>query len=125
MADFADFKEYYSLAAKLVNEVSKEQVAECARMLALHLADYVQRFGDLPRNDALSLLGVTEIDDKRAALLSEGMQILVGYLAVVRDQPSEGAGGAGALICSLSHKRRRSIPCAQTLLIGEVSITLQ
>ena len=43
MSDFAEFKQCYSLADKLVNELTKEQLAEAARMMAVHLADYVQR----------------------------------------------------------------------------------
>ena len=89
MSDFAEFKQYYSLADKLIDELSKEQLAECARMMALHLADYVQRSGDIPRSDLLSLLGAAEVSDKQAALLKHGMQMLVGYLGAVRDAPED------------------------------------
>jgi hypothetical protein len=50
-------------------------------MLALHLVDYRFRFGDIPRQDVLDLLGATEISDDH---LRDSMELLVGYLATVR-----------------------------------------
>ena len=47
MSDFDEFKAYYALAGELIEELSKEQLAECARLLALHVADYQRRFGDI------------------------------------------------------------------------------
>ena len=64
--DFREFKAYYALSAKLIDAMTKEQVAECARLLALHLADYRQRFGDVPHRDLLTLLGVVEINEEQA-----------------------------------------------------------
>ena len=40
MADLSDFQQYYKLADFLIEESSKEQLAECARLLALDLAHY-------------------------------------------------------------------------------------
>ena len=54
-------------------------------MLALHLADYRSRVGEIPRQDPLDPLGVTEIKDEQARLLKDGMELLVGYLASMRD----------------------------------------
>jgi hypothetical protein len=42
-----------------------EQLAETPRLLALHLADYRSRFGEIPRPDLLDLLGATEIKDEK------------------------------------------------------------
>jgi hypothetical protein len=85
MSIFDEFKQYYSLCSKLLDELTKEQLAEVARMLALHVADYQARFGDTPRSDLLKLLGATEITEEQAKLLRDGMQTLVGYLALVLD----------------------------------------
>jgi len=85
VSDFQEFKAYYALVGELIEELSKEQLAECARLLALHVADYQQRFGDIPRSELLSLLGTVELTDEQCRLLRDGMQILAGYLATVRD----------------------------------------
>jgi hypothetical protein len=43
---FDQFKMYYSLSAKLIDNMTKEQLADVARMLALHAA---LPFGAIPR----------------------------------------------------------------------------
>ena len=43
------------------------------------------RFGEIPGQDLLALIGTTEISDEQARMLREGMEVLVGYLASVRD----------------------------------------
>jgi len=85
MSNFEEFKSYYALGDRLIEAMSPEQLADCLRMLALHLADYRFRFGDIPRQDVLDLLGATEISDNHARLLRDGMELLVGYLATVRE----------------------------------------
>jgi hypothetical protein len=83
MADLSDFQQYYKLADILVEQASKEQLAECARLLALNLAHYQGRFGEIPLEDTLAILGATEPNDEQAVLLSDGMEILVGLLGNV------------------------------------------
>jgi len=83
-SDFDEFKQYYALADKLYEMMTSEQILECMRMLALHLADYRLRFGAVERRDLLELVGATELTDEQTRLLKDGMQLLVGYLGVVR-----------------------------------------
>ena len=87
MPNLDEFKQYYSLCSKLIDEMSKEQLAEVARMLALRVADYQARFGDIPRSDLLTskLLRVTEISEEQAKLLRDGMQTLTAYIALILD----------------------------------------
>jgi hypothetical protein len=59
----------------------------------LHVADYQQRFGDIPRSDLLSLLGTVVLTDEQCRLLRDGMQILAGHLASVRDAQDEDDAG--------------------------------
>jgi hypothetical protein len=61
MSDLTEFEQYYLLAHELIDELSKDKLAECARMLALQLGDYARRLGDIPYPDLLLLLGVGEI----------------------------------------------------------------
>ena len=85
MSDFDEFKAYYALADRLMGTMKPEQLADCLRILALHLGDYRLRFGEIPGQDLLGLLGTTEISEDQARILREGMEVLVGYLASVRD----------------------------------------
>jgi hypothetical protein len=83
-SDLDDFKQYYALADQLYETMPSEQILECLRMLALHLADYRARFGVVERRDLLELVGVTELTDEHTNLLKDGIQLLVGYLGAVR-----------------------------------------
>ena len=83
MADLSEFKQYYLLADRLIEESSKEELAECARVLALNVAHYQARFGDIPLEDTLAILDETEPNDDQAAILRDGMEIIVGLLGHV------------------------------------------
>jgi hypothetical protein len=83
MADLSDFQQYYKLADILIEQASKEQLAECARLLALNLAHYQGRFGEIPLGDTLAILDATDPNDEQAVLLTDGMEILVGLLGGV------------------------------------------
>jgi len=83
MADLSDFQQYYKLADMLIEQASKEQLAECARLLALNLAHYQEKFGEIPLEDTLAVLGATEPNDAQAILLRDGMEVLVGVLGGV------------------------------------------
>jgi hypothetical protein len=83
MADLSEFQQYDKLADALIENSTKEQLAECARLLALNLAHYQGKFGEIPLEDTLALLGTTEPNDDQAVLLRDGMEILVGLLGGV------------------------------------------
>jgi hypothetical protein len=84
-SDFDEFKSYSALANQLIDAMTKEQVAECLHVMAVHLAEYQRRFGEIPRPDLLELVGATELNDHQTRLVRDGMELLAGYLATVRD----------------------------------------
>jgi hypothetical protein len=81
--DLTEFEQYYKLADFLIEETTKDQLAECARLLALNLAHYQSKFGEMPLDDTLAILDATEPNNEQAALLRDGMEILVGVLGGV------------------------------------------
>ncbi len=89
MHSLAHFKELCSLADGLIAEMSKEQLAETTRLLALHVAHYTQRYGNIPSMNVLELLGGIEPTEQQTDLLHDSMEILVGYLGTVRQLEEE------------------------------------
>lgn len=87
---FDQFESYAAVADQLIAELSKTQLAECARMLALHVADYRRQFGEIPHTDLLRLADTIKIGAEQAALLRDGMEILVGSLENVRERTDLG-----------------------------------
>jgi hypothetical protein len=83
MTNFSTFKEYYNLADQLIERSSKDDIAETARLLALNVAHYQSRYGELPLDETLAMIGMTNPNDRQVKLLADGMEILVGVLGSV------------------------------------------
>jgi hypothetical protein len=67
----------------LVEVAEKEDIAECARLLAMNVAHYKKRYGELPLEDQLSMSIADEINDQQAELVIDGMETLVDMLGTV------------------------------------------
>src|SRR3954454_19148769 len=83
MADLSTFQQYYKLADMLIETATKEQVAECARLLALNLAHYQAKYAEMPLEDSLAMIDMTEPNEAQVKLLTDGMQNFVGVLGNV------------------------------------------
>ncbi|MBU1775862.1 MAG: hypothetical protein KJ899_04390 [Gammaproteobacteria bacterium] len=83
MSDFATFKQFYNLADQLIEKSSKDDIAETARLLAMNLAHYQAKYGELPLDETLAMIGITKPNDEQVKMLADGMAILVGVLGGV------------------------------------------
>ena len=77
------FKEYYEHLDERIAESSKEDLAECARLLALNVAHYKQKYGELPLEEHMAMLSATDIDEDTATLLASGMLEMTVTLILV------------------------------------------
>jgi hypothetical protein len=73
------------LVDQLVEVAEKEDIAECARLLAMKVAHYKRRFGELSLEDRLAMIGAEEINDQQAELVIDGMETLVCMLGSVME----------------------------------------
>lgn len=83
MTDLSTFKHYHKLADSLIEQSTKEQIAECVRLLALNLAHHQSIHGEVPLDQTLALLDATESNEAQLKLLTGGMKNLVGVLGNV------------------------------------------
>ena len=83
MSDLSTFEQYYKLADQLIGKVSKEDLAECARLLALNVAHYQSKYGELPLDETLTLTGMNKPNAEQLRLMAAGMEVLVGVLGNV------------------------------------------
>jgi len=83
MADLSLFKQYLTLADQLAQIASKEDLAECARLLAMNLAHYESKYGALPLDETLAMLDTDEPNQAQADLMAKGMETMVGVLGGV------------------------------------------
>lgn len=83
MTNLSLFKQYLELADQLIMIASKEDLAECARLLAMNLAHYESKYGELPLDETLSMLNADAPNQDQADLMAKGMETLVGVLGGV------------------------------------------
>ena len=83
MVDTTALDGTYELANILIKKASKDQLAECARLLALNLAHHQIKKGEIPVDETLSLLQVAEPSEEHLNVLMEGMLNLIGVLVNV------------------------------------------
>ncbi len=83
MADTSTFDQTYELANMLIEKSTKEQLAECARLLALNLAHHQKVHGEVPVDQTLALLSTFEPNEEHLNLLIDGMVNLIGVLLSV------------------------------------------
>lgn len=83
MSDLLTFKQYYNLADQLIEKSSKDDIAETARLLAMNIAHYQSKYGELPLEETLAMIGMEKPNEAQMLLLSNGMEILVGVLGNV------------------------------------------
>ena len=65
MSDLQTFATYYKLTDKLIEKVSKIVLNECTRLSALNVAHYQAKYGELPLDETLGMLGVAQPNDEQ------------------------------------------------------------
>jgi len=83
MSALSTFAQYNKLADQIIEKVSKDDLAECARLLALNVAHYEAKYGELPLDETLAMIGMTMPNETQLQLMADGMEVLVGVLGNV------------------------------------------
>ena len=83
MSDLSTLAEYNKIADLLIEKVSKEDIAECASLLAMNLAHYQSKYGELPLEEKLAMINMDKPNQEQIQLMTYGMEILVGVLSNV------------------------------------------
>jgi len=90
---YPEFLQYLKLSDDLIEHSSKDLIAETARVLALMVAGYQAKFGEIPVEESLRLLRVETLNDEDAAMLASGLETLVGVLGALREEVSDDTAG--------------------------------
>jgi hypothetical protein len=83
---FGFLKAYMTSADQLVASATKNDLAECARILAVNVAHYASRYGELPIEEHLDFLHVESLSDEQAKFVRQGLETFVGVLGNVMEQ---------------------------------------
>jgi hypothetical protein len=80
MVDTTQFQQYLTLGDQLANFATKEDLAECARLLAINIAHYELKYGHLSLDETLAIAYTDEPNQAQMDLMARGMETFVGVL---------------------------------------------
>jgi len=89
MISLEDFKDYYKRLDEMIADSTKADLAECARLLALNVAHYRAKYGELPMEEHQAMLEADDIDEEMAKLLASGVLEMAVVLALVTGRSEE------------------------------------
>ena len=78
MSDLTELQQIVALVDKLVQVAAKDDLAECARLLAMNVAHYELRYGALPLEEQLTI--TSQFNGDQEELVMRGMETLAGIL---------------------------------------------
>ena len=86
----ARFLALLKLSDELLDDASKDELTDLARVLALNIAQYRDRFGEIPVSDSLSLLLDTQtLGDEQATALADGFEVLITVMKALATPAGE------------------------------------
>ncbi len=80
MAQVEHLNQYLELADQLVSIATKEDLAEALRLVAMNVAHYQSKYGDLPLDEVLEVAYADEPNQAQLQLTADGMEVMVGVL---------------------------------------------
>lgn len=80
MPEMQKFKLSLQLIDQLSQMATKEELVECARLLAINIAHYESVHGTLPLDETLAMAYTEEPNQAQIDLMTKGMETMVGVL---------------------------------------------
>ena len=89
--EFERFATYLKVSDRLIEDATKEDIAEVARVLALHLAHYRAAHGEIPLKKDFDLLIKETLSDEQAGELADGFGVLIKVMQTLGAPEQGGA----------------------------------
>jgi hypothetical protein len=86
LTGFGRLAEFTKLTDKMINEASKDALADVARLLAIQVGQYQRKFGNLPLEDSIGLLETKALSEDQAGWIADGLENLAIAIASVKDE---------------------------------------
>lgn len=78
------------ISDELLDDATKDELAELARVLALNIAQYRAQFGEIPVSDSLALLLESKtLGDEQAKALADGFEVLITVMKALATPSGE------------------------------------
>ena len=82
----ARFARLLQLSDNMLARAERDDLEECARILAVQCAHYRSKFGELPMSDTLDVLAGETMNDEQAKWIGDGLEIVVGVLGMLEEE---------------------------------------
>lgn len=82
----AKFAAFLQLSDDMLARAEREDLEECARILAVQCAHYQSKFWTLPISDTLEVLSSETMNDDQAKWIGDGLEMVVGVLAMLEQE---------------------------------------
>jgi hypothetical protein len=96
--ELEDFAVYAAVAEELIAKVTKDEVAEVARLLAVNIGYHHEKYGDVPQESLPRMVRAQTLDEGTKRLLLHRMQNLPSALAEVMGVGPGGRRPGGAAL---------------------------
>jgi hypothetical protein len=80
------FAQYLQLSDDMLVRAERDDLEECARILAVQCAHYRSKFGALPMSETLELLNSETMNDDQANWIGDGFETLVAVLEMLEQE---------------------------------------
>lgn len=84
LTGYGRLAEFSKLVDRLAGDASKDEMADVARLLAVHVGHYERRFGALPLDDAIELLETRALSEDQAGWVADGLENLALAIASIK-----------------------------------------
>ena len=82
----ARFASFLQLSDAMLARAERDDLEECARILAVQCAHYRAKFGELPMADALDVLASETMNDEQAKWIGDGLEMVVSVLGMLEQE---------------------------------------
>ena len=82
----ARFASFLQLSDQMLARAERDDLEECARILAVQCAHYRAKFGELPISAALDVLASETMNDEQAKWIGDGLETVVGVLGMLEEE---------------------------------------
>ncbi|MEA1052484.1 hypothetical protein U5801_22140 [Lamprobacter modestohalophilus] len=83
MSEPTDLRTYLQIADELIARTSKEELADVARLLAINLGYYYERYGEVPQNTLMEMVRAETLSQEQSGVSIAGMKNLIAAVMEV------------------------------------------
>ncbi len=80
------FATFLQLSDDMLVRAERDDLEECARILAVQCAHYRSKFGELPMSDTVEVLASETMNDEQAKWIGDGLEMVVGVLGMLEQE---------------------------------------